>query len=129
VARAVRGTVPGTRPPQLTSFGNVSTQIRRAAETMGYDPARMSQAQEDAIVASLEDPRQNIFIAASHLADLRDIDFPTARGGAMTLEQMRVVATRFNRGPDLSLAQIQTDMSYGQRVLDRFVLLLNALRD
>lgn len=129
VARAVRRNLPLTNNPQLTSFGNVSTQLRRGAETLGYSPSTLNDRQEEMIVSSLEDARQNIFIAASHLADLRDIDFPGTGAAAMTFNEMRVTATRFNRGPNLSLQAIQTDMSYGQRILDRVSVLYSAISD
>jgi hypothetical protein len=129
LAHTARGFVPLTRNPQLTSFGNVSTQVRRAAETLGYSPSVLGGGQEGMIVSSLGDARQNIFVAASHLADLRDIDFPGVGAAAMSPNQMRIIATRFNRGPDISLQSIQADMSYGQRIIDNFILLYNAMSD
>jgi len=109
-----------TRAPQLTSFGNVSTQIRRAAETLGYDPQTLTSDQEDLIVESLKDPETNIFIAAAHLAQLRDIDFPGVGADQMTEAQISVIATRFNRGPDLPLESIRQNLSYGQAILNRW---------
>ncbi|HEY2290787.1 MAG TPA: hypothetical protein VGM86_08815, partial [Thermoanaerobaculia bacterium] len=108
-----------TRPPRLTSFGNVSMQIRRAAETLGYNPADLTSGQEDLIIASLEDAQTNIFIAAAHLAQLRDIDFPGVGAAQLTDDQIAVVATRFNRGPDLSLERIRQNLSYGRAILRR----------
>lgn len=108
-----------TNAPNRTSFGNVSTQIRRAAETLGYDPETLTERQEELIIESLRDPQTNIFIAAAHLAELRDIDFPGVSAASMTEEQIRITATRFNRGPGLSLEEIQADLSYGQAVTRR----------
>lgn len=79
-----------------TSFGPMSIQIRRAAETLGYDLATLSTEQENAIVSSLKDTRQNIFIATSHLADLRR---EAGFGEHLTPENYREIAARYNGGP------------------------------
>lgn len=73
-----------TKKPELTSFGNVSTQVRRAAEALGYGSDKLSNEQRGLIVSSLENPRENLFIAAKHLADLRDIDFRGKDAVSMT---------------------------------------------
>ena len=108
-----------TKLPSKTSFGNVSIQLRRAAEAMGYDPGKLSGDQQDMIKASLQEPRENIFVAAKHLADLRDIDFPGKKASSMTLDDITVTASRFNRGPDLSLQDIEKNMSYGSFIVKR----------
>jgi WXG100 family type VII secretion target len=108
-----------TKKPELTSFGNVSIQIRRAAEVLGYDPTHLTEAQEDMIVASLKDPRQNIFISAAHLAQLRDIDFAGKGAADMTADDIIITAARYNRGPDLTLDQIRENTSYGDFIDQR----------
>ncbi len=117
-----------TREPDLTSFGNVSMQVRRAAETLGYDPNNLTGSQRGDVLESLRDPRQNIFLAAAHLAQLRDIDFPGQGASELSTEEIRATATRFNRGPDLSLDQIRQNTSYGDVIIDRRERLLELLR-
>ncbi|MCO1574161.1 lytic transglycosylase domain-containing protein [Crossiella sp. SN42] len=86
----------GDRGSNATSFGPMSIQIRRAAETLGYDLATLTNAQEDQIVSSLKDTKQNIFIAASHLADLRR---EAGFGEHLTPDNYREIAARYNGGP------------------------------
>jgi soluble lytic murein transglycosylase-like protein len=77
LAYALRGDSTRDR----TSFGDLSVQVRRAAEALGYDPSNdLSPSQRRMLIESLKDPTQNIFIAAKHLADLRDKDFKGVRG-------------------------------------------------
>lgn len=118
-----------TRRPGLTSFGDVSMQVRRAAETLGYEPERLTPEQNAAIRASLVDHRQSVFVAAGHLAELRDIDFPGRDAASMTQDEVKVTATRFNRGPDLTLAQIRANTSYGDTILRRWRELVSLLRE
>jgi hypothetical protein len=81
-----------------TSMGPIAIQVRRAAETLGYDPETMTDDQRDEVVNSLQDPKQNIFIAAKHIADLKqETDFKDAE--TMTSEQYQELAARYNGGP------------------------------
>jgi hypothetical protein len=107
-----------TKEPELTSFGNVSIQVRRAIETLGYESDSLDTEQEQMIIDSLKDPKQNIFIAAAHLADLRDIDFQGKSADQMGSEEIKLTATRYNRGPDLSLEDIKKDTSYGDVLME-----------
>jgi len=118
-----------TRRPELTSFGDVSMQLRRAAETLGYEPERLTSDQEAQIRASLTDHRQSVFIAARHLAELRDIDFRGRDETSMTQDEIKVTATRFNRGPDLSLARIRENLSYGETIIRRWDELVGLLHE
>lgn len=118
-----------TKDPQLTSFGNVSIQVRRAAEALRLDPEKMSNQQESMIVDSLQDPKQNLFIAAKHLADLRDVDFEGKGAATMTEDDILITATRYNRGPDLSLEEIRKNTSNGRAVIKRAETLLQLLQE
>ena len=112
----------------LTSFGNVSIQVRRAAESLGYDMSQyLSPSQRRMVIASLEQPQENIFIAAKHLSDLRDVDCKGISASNLTESQIEEIATRYNRGPDLSLAKIQQNMSYGQAITKRWDVLSKLL--
>jgi hypothetical protein len=121
--RNLRGLRRLNRPRDLTSFGNVSLQVRRAAQALGYDSGHLTGSQQRSIIAALESPQTNIFIAAKHLSELRDLDFRGVSGDRLTQTQIEVIATRFNRGPDLSLEQILANLDYGQDVLKRWAVL------
>jgi hypothetical protein len=95
----------------------MSIQVRTAAETLGYDPANLSDQERELIIKALEDPQTAIFVAANHLSDLRDIDHPNVTAAEMTDEQLAEVATRYNRGSGLSQEQIQDNLDYGDDLL------------
>lgn len=112
-----------TRKASETSFGNVSIQVRRAAATLGYNPESLTKTEKETIIAALKDPVQNIFIVAQHLSDLLKIDFPEKEAADLTAEDLIIAATRFYRGPEFSLEQIEADTRYGDNVSQRFKLL------
>lgn len=116
-----------TKDANKTSFGDVSMQIRVAVKELGYDPAKLSDQQASLIIDSLKKPRQNIFIAAKHLAHLRDIDFKGKTASTMTKDEIVVTATRYNRGPKKSLEEIKSDLSYGKSILKRYDMFLKLL--
>jgi len=117
-----------TKEADLTSFGNLSTQIKRAAESLGYDLNNLTSEQRESIKSSLKNPVQNIYIAAKHLSDLRNVDFSGKGASSLTIEDIRIIATRFNRGPNLSLEQIKKNTSYGNSVVNRIDKLNNLIR-
>jgi len=112
-----------THEPEKTSFGNVSIQVRRAAESLGYDlekeEGEKREKLEEVIIAALKDPKQNIFIAAKHLSDLRDLDFSGKKANEMTIEDIEITGRRYNRGPDLSLEKIKDNLNYGKAISRR----------
>ena len=83
-----------------TSYGPLSIQTRRAAEVLGYDPQHLTQGQRDQVVASLNDPTQNLYIAAAYLRSLKEhssaADVPP---GQLTAVQYQEIAARYNGGP------------------------------
>lgn len=86
--------------PDETSFGPIAIQVRRAAEVLGYDPAHLTEGQRDTIEASLQDPGQNIFIAADYLSMLKEESgFAGVPAEEMTREQREELAARYNGGP------------------------------
>jgi hypothetical protein len=85
--------------PNETSFGDLSVQIRRAAEALGYDPNQLNGKQENRIISSLQDSRQNIFIAAKHLSDLRDKYLPGREPNALSERDLLALAGAYNVGP------------------------------
>lgn len=106
-----------SKPAVETSFGAVQMQIRRAAEELGYDPAALTSEQMGYIIKSLEDPQQNLLLVASHLDRLRNIDSPGKTAELLEDDDLRVLGARYNRGPDLPLAKILENTSYGDAIL------------
>lgn len=80
---------------------------------------RVTKAQKQNIIDSLKDPVQNIFIAAKHTSELRDIDFKGQRADELSVEEVKIIATRYNRGPHLRLKEIEKNMSYGKSISKR----------
>lgn len=130
-------------PEENTSFGQGQMQIRRAAEELyrelGYDspedvPEELSKDQEREIIQKLEDPAWSIELTARHLDTLREDDAEHFGGNTssnMTDEQLAVIATRYNLGPeegetpeeDIPIEDVRQAIeedpgSHGQRFLD-----------
>jgi hypothetical protein len=108
--------LPGS--PEETSFGTIQMQIRVAAQELGYpDPDNLSKEQELEIAAKLLVPETNIDIVARHLDSLRDHDGFPKDPNQLTDEQIAVIATRYNRGTDPSLEDIQANPDYGNSLI------------
>jgi RHS repeat-associated protein len=112
--------VPFTEDPDKTSLGQFAVQVRRAAESLGYDPKNLSSGQRDAIVDSLKDPVQAVFIAAKHLSDLRDVDFKGKTAKQLTLSDVEVIGARYNQGPEKKIEDVKHDLSYGKSITKRY---------
>lgn len=83
-----------------TSFGPMAVQIRRAADALGYDPARLTGAQREELMSALRDPAQALFVSAAHLRILKEgTRFADVPPREMTPEQYRELAARYNGGP------------------------------
>jgi hypothetical protein len=94
--------------PDNTSYGPMAVQVRRAAESLGYDPSKLTERQRNEIVASLKNPKENIFIAAQHISDLKkSSDFALADPATMTAGQGEELAARYNGGPNWQGGQAQ----------------------
>ncbi|APR81934.1 Hypothetical protein A7982_07283 [Minicystis rosea] len=103
-----------TNDPALTSAGDVSIQVRRAAESMGLDPNNLGYSDRLAIMNTLKNDQANLQIVGDHLRDLADVDF---KGQPIGDEEMRVIGARYNRGPHLTLDQIKKNTSYGDLIV------------
>jgi len=114
-----------TNHPDRTSFGNINIQVRRGFEMFGYDNPTSQQRAE--VLRSLQDHIENIYMAALHLSILRDIDFAGLSAHEFTDEEIRIVATRYNRGPEISLERVLENTSMGDRVLSNREAILEAL--
>ncbi len=113
---------------QLTSVGNVSIQIRRAKESLGYS-WEISDKQEEEIIKSLENPKEAIFICAKHLSDLKNVDFKSKNFDSLTKYELAIVATRYNVGSGDTLErQKGKGLNYGQEIVDNFKNLSELLK-
>lgn len=65
-----------TKKPKMTSTGDVSIQIRRAAETLGMDSKKLSAKQQQMLVSLLKNEVANIAVVAKHLWHLSKVDIP-----------------------------------------------------
>jgi hypothetical protein len=108
--------------PNRTSFGPVQIQIYRAAQELGYNPDRLSPAQRRALIWTLLDPQSDLFVVASRLRRLKDIDVPWKTGAQLTDEDVRLIGGRYNRGAELSrhaLQDLGLRPSYGDDLVRR----------
>ncbi|MBW5481233.1 hypothetical protein [Streptomyces bambusae] len=109
-----------------TSFGPIAIQVRRGAEVLGYDPANLTDGQRNLIEDALQDPKQNAFIAAGYLAQLKaESGFANVPPEQMTDAQMRELAARYNGGPYYETTKAQ---QYGERFGDSIGKVKEALR-
>jgi hypothetical protein len=104
-----------TKVPEQTSLGDVSIQLRRAAESLGPAWSSLSDSDKNKIVQCLLDEPCNVSVVGRHLKQLKQIDFPTGVGPEAQI--IRVTGSRYNRGPSLSLDQILLNTSYGDFIL------------
>jgi hypothetical protein len=68
-------------------------------------------------VDCLQNADNDLAIVAKHLWQLKQIDFPDK--AVLGKSEIRIVATRYNRGPNLSLQAILQDTSYGDFIINR----------
>lgn len=83
-----------------TSFGPIAVQVRRGAEVLGYDPEHLTDEQRSVVQSSLQDPKQNAFIAAGFLAQIKaETGYANIPADQLTEAQMQEIAARYNGGP------------------------------
>lgn len=105
-----------TNPPSRTSFGSVSIQLRRAAQTLGLDADAMNHSDQHRLIACLQTDRVNIDMVARHLRALVLLDSPTASAD-LSDDAIRLAASRYNRGPEINLERLRQNTSYGDFIL------------
>lgn len=129
VAYTIRGAFPSaTRDRDLTSFGNASIQVRRAAEALGYENSNnLTASQRRSLIDSLEDPVASIFIAAKHLSDLRDFQFKGVHGNQLSRRHIEILGARYNHGPEIPLELLIKNTRYGKDISKRLDHLENLL--
>ncbi|MFF0213718.1 hypothetical protein [Streptomyces vinaceus] len=86
--------------PDETSFGPIAVQLRRGAEVLGYDPEHLTDQQRNVVKSALQDPKQNAFIAAGFLAQIKEeTGYANVPADQLTEAQMQEIAARYNGGP------------------------------
>lgn len=95
-----------TKPPQQTSFGAVSIQLRAAAAELQLDAERLTLAQQLRLIECLQTDAFNLDIVARHLRGLILYDYPHADPRHPSEEQFIVAGARYNRGTQRALADI-----------------------
>lgn len=86
--------------PDETSFGPIAVQLRRGAEVLGYDPENLTDQQRNVVKSALQDPKQNAFIAAGFLAQIKEeTGYANVPADQLTEAQMQEIAARYNGGP------------------------------
>ncbi len=116
-----------TKDPNLTSFGNVSVQIRTAAKELGYAVESMTSTEMNLLINSLKNPVQSIYIAAKHLSTLKKVDFAGKSINQITADDVKIITTRYNRGSELSADEIKKNLSYGNHIYEYSREINNAL--
>lgn len=81
-----------------TSIGIIAMQIRVVAEILGIDPRSLSTKQQLQISRCLESDDFNIKIVAMHLRDLIKYDYPNSNTRTLSVEQIILAGSRYNRG-------------------------------
>ncbi|WP_309578269.1 hypothetical protein [Scandinavium hiltneri] len=103
-----------TLQPQKTSFGFVSMQVRTAAKTMGLDVAKMDISQLRRLASCLEKDAYNINLAAMHLRELADYDKLPLN---LSMDDIRIIGARYNRGTNPDIESIKKDTRYGDFIV------------
>lgn len=102
-----------TTNPQKTSFGWVSIQLRTAAETLGLNPKEMTHQQFIELSSCLQKDSHNIKIVSKHLRQILDHDRLQDNPPHVSMDLVKIVGARYNRGLGLTLDQIKKDTKYG----------------
>ena len=111
----------------LTSFGDLSMQVRRVAEVLRVNINNLSEKEKKLLIDTVSEAPMQIFLAAQHLSDLKNIDFPDKTGAELTVDDIKVIASRYNIGPDHDY-EIALTNEYGDRVVEKIDFLLELLK-
>lgn len=117
-----------TKNPVKTSFGAVSIQLKTAAQTLGFDPSEMSSEQLRGLANCLQKDIFNIDIVARHLRQLVEHDGLQKDSTSLSMDQIRIVGARYNRGTGLTLDEIKKNTSYGDFIVKFWMRFHSLLR-
>lgn len=128
IMHSLREISPVGKSADLTSFGNLSVQVAVAAETLGYDFKNLTDIQKEMVIESLEDSKENIFIASRNLAVLKYRDFGSTPANDLSDDQIKITATRHMLGAAYSIGVVKASIGYGERFMQFKQDILNALQ-
>ncbi|AXY33098.1 hypothetical protein [Yersinia pseudotuberculosis] len=106
-----------TSPPEKTSFGFVSIQLRTAAKTIGLDPIKMNSSQLRALANCIEKDIYNIDLVAKHLRQLANYDNLPSK---LRMDDIKIIGARYNRGIIPTLEEIKRNTSYGNFIVNHW---------
>lgn len=73
-------------PSNQTLFGNISMQLRRAAESLDYY-GKLDYDLEKELIDVLNNDKTAIILVARHLVDLKNIGFPDKKGQILRMKK------------------------------------------
>ncbi|AFK62754.1 hypothetical protein TKWG_13140 [Advenella kashmirensis WT001] len=94
------------KPPEQTSFGPISIQLRVVIKELGLNANTLSTAEAHQLITCLETDVYNLQLVAKHLQSLIRYDYPSSNSANLTDEQYIVVGSRYNRGIERKLSDI-----------------------
>jgi hypothetical protein len=118
------------KPPEETSVGAVSIQLRVASKELGIPIELLSYSDRMNLIACLETDTFNLNVVAQHLKNLILYDYPSTDTSNLTDEQFIVAGSRYNRGIERALnefidsiklspgSQGRQFSEYGRRMLE-----------
>jgi hypothetical protein len=126
----IRDLISGSEAADRTSVGPTSLQPRRALASLGYDPEKVDPSIKRDVVESLvHNHAFAIFVCAKHLSDLRDRFFPGHGAEDLGEDDLVMLGSRYNFGPDVSDETVRRDLSYGRHIVGRQQVLTRLLAD
>lgn len=126
----LRRVISGPEAADRTSIGPTSLQPRRALAALGYDPAKVDQSLRiDVIESLIHNPPFAIFVTAKHLSDLRDLFFPAHGADEFGDDDLVLLGSRYDYGPDASDETVRKDLSYSRHIVGRKQVLARLLSD
>ncbi len=85
--------------------------------------ATLPELQREEIITTLNDPIQSIALAAKHIRDLKDVDFPATDPANLSKKEIQIIGARYNQGPDVKIEDLNSQaLSYGERITKRWGL-------
>ncbi len=126
----LRDLFSGSDAADRTSLGPTSLQPRRALAALGYDPAKVDVSiKKDVVQSLIHNPAFAIFVCAKHLSDLRDLFFATKGAGDLKDDDVVMLGSRYDFGPDQPEETVRKDLSYGRHIVGRKELLAKLLTE
>ncbi len=103
--------LPGFKPSNQLSAGDVSIQLRHVAKMEGLDPDNLTFTQERQLINRLQNEDYNLEMVARHLAEMRDNVFPEQREQPLTDDQIKRLGYMYNMGEHHPLLQPDKDLN------------------